>query len=113
MIDLLRIKDNVLNKYDTIPVVDTYYKEAGSLTSVVMKGFVSGLDVNGVSYAVLLPRSKADFLKYLVEFEDIASMKEAGRSPSIDISYKVTSNLVITGFALEKFDVGTFYPIFD
>ena len=108
----LRIKDNVLNKYDTIPVVDTYYKEAGSLTSVVMKGFVSGLDVNGVSYAVLLPRSKADFLKYLVEFEDIASMKEAGRSPSIDISYKVTSNLVITGFASEKFDVGTFYHIF-
>ena len=108
----LRIKDNVLNKYDTIPVVDTYYKEAGSLTSVVMKGFVSGLDVNGVSYAVLLPRSKADFLKYLVEFEDIASMKEAGRSPSIDISYKVTSNLVITGFVSEKFDVGTFYHIF-
>ena len=108
----LRIKDNVLNKYDTIPVVDTYYKEAGSLTSVVMKGFVSGLDVNGVSYAVLLPRSKADFLKYLVEFEDIASMKEAGRSPSIDISYKVTSNLVITGFASEKFDVGTIYHIF-
>ena len=108
----LRIKDNVLNKYDTIPVVDTYYKEAGSLTSVVMKGFVSGLDVNGVSYAVLLPRSKADFLKYLVEFEDIASMKEAGRSPSIDISYKVTSNLIITGFASEKFDVGTFYHIF-
>ena len=108
----LRIKDNVLNKYDTIPVVDTYYKEAGSLTSVVMKGFVSGLDVNGVSYAVLLPRFKADFLKYLVEFEDIASMKEAGRSPSIDISYKVTSNLIITGFASEKFDVGTFYHIF-
>lgn len=108
----LRIKNNVLNKYDTIPVVNTYYTEAGSLTSVVMKGFVSGLEVNGVSYAVLLPRSKADFLKDLVEFEDIASMKDAGRSPSLDISYKVTSHMIITGFASEKFDVGTFYHIF-
>ena len=108
----LRIKNDVLGKYDTIPIVDTYYKEAGSLTTVVMKGFVYGLEVNGDSYAVLLPRSKADFLKDLVEFDDIASMKEAGRSPSIDISYKVKSNLVITGFASEKFDVGTLYHIF-
>ncbi len=108
----LRIKNDVLGKYDTIPVVDTYYKEAGSLSSVVLKGFVSGLEVNGVSYAVLLPRSKDDFLKDLVEFDDIAAMKAAGKSPSIDISYKVTSDMVITGFASEKFDVGTFYHIF-
>ena len=108
----LRIKNDVLGKYDTIPVVSTYYEEAGSLTTVVMKGFVYGLEVNGDSYAVLLPRSKDDFLKDLVEFENVASMKAAGKSPSIDISYKVTSNLVITGFASEKFDVGTFYHIF-
>ena len=108
----LKIKNDVLGIYDTIPVVDTYYKEAGSLTSVVMKGFVYGLEVKGDSYAVLLPRSKDDFLKDLVEFENIESMKEAGRSPSIDISYKLTSDMVITGFASEKFDVGIFYHIF-
>lgn len=108
----LKIRNEVLNVYDTIPVVDTYYKEAGSLTSVVMRGFVYGLEVNGVSYAVLLPRSKADFLKDLVEFDDIATMKAAGKSPSIDISYKVKSDMVITGFASEKFDVGIFYHIF-
>lgn len=108
----LKIKNDVLGKYDTIPVVDTYYKEAGNLNSFVLRGFVCGWEVKGESYAVLLPRSKADFLKDLVEFEDIASMKEAGKSPSIDISYKVKSDMVITGFASEKFDVGTFYHIF-
>ncbi len=108
----LKIKNDVLGKYDTIPIVDTYYKEAGNLNSFVLRGFVCGWEVKGESYAVLLPRSKADFLKDLVEFEDIASMKEAGKSPSIDISYKVKSDMVITGFASEKFDVGTFYHIF-
>lgn len=108
----LCVKNNVSGKYDTIPVVDTYYKEAGSLTTVVLKAFVYGLEVNGESYAVLLPRSKDDFLKDLVEFENIASMKEAGKSPSIDISYKLKSDMVITGFASEKFDVGIFYHIF-
>jgi hypothetical protein len=108
----LRIRDDISSKYDTIPVVDTYYKAAGSPATIVLRGFVCGLELNGVSYAVLLPRSEEDFLKDLVEFENIASMKEAGKSPSIDISYKLTGDMTITGFASEKFDVGTFYHVF-
>lgn len=108
----LRIMSDVLGKYDTVPVLNTYYNEAGSLSTVVMKGFVCGIEVEGHSYAVLMPRSKADFLKDLVEFDDIATMKMAGKSPSIDINYKIKSTMTITGFASEKFDVGIFYHIF-
>ena len=108
----LRIYSDVLGRYDTVPVLDTYYKEAGSLTTVVLKAFVCGIEVGAKSYAVLMPRSKTDFLKNLVEFDDIASVKKAGKSPSLDISYKIQSAMTITGFASEKFDVGTFYHIF-
>ena len=106
----LRIYSDVLGKYDTVPVLNTYYEEG--LTTIVLKAFLCGIEVGGTSYAVLMPRSKADFLKDLVAFDDIASMKKAGKSPSIDINYKISSAMTITGFASEKYDVGTFYHIF-
>lgn len=110
----LKMKDELHNKNCTIPIVNTYYEEVGSPKNVIVCGFVCGYKVGEESYAVLMPRSKKDFLSEIVEFDNIADLKAAGRTPSRAISYKLNNSLVITGFTSKR-DAETkktFYTIF-
>ena len=110
----LKLKNEVTNKYHTIPVVNTYYAEVGSPQTAIVCGFVCGYKSGDKSYAVLMPRSKNDFLNEVMAFNNIADLKAAGRTPSHAISYKLTGPLAITGFTSEKFEdaKATFYKIF-
>ena len=110
----LKLKNEVTNKYNTIPVLNTFYAEVGSPQTAIVCGFVCGYKSGDKSYAVLMPRSKNDFLNEIMEFNNIAELKAAGRTPSRAISYKLTGPLAITGFTSEKFEdaKATFYKIF-
>ena len=110
----LKLKDALTNKTVIVPVVNKYYIEVGSPSTAIVCGFVCGYKVGNESYAVLMPRSKNDFLSDIVEFNSIADLKAAGRTPSRAISYKLNSALAITGFTSEKFEDtnATFYKIF-
>lgn len=108
----LRIKNTVAGKYDTVLVANTYYAEAGSPAEAIVCGFVGGYQYGENSYSALIPRSKYDFLSELMEFDNIAAMKDAGTTPSRDISYKLNSPMAITGFSSVTDNGYTVYMIF-
>ncbi len=110
----LKLKNVITNSDDIILVPNTYYVEAGSPTTAIVCGFVCGYKVGEESYAVLMPRSKNDFLPEVMEFDNIAALKAAGRTPSRAISYKLNNSVVITGFTSENYSdtKKTFYRIF-
>ena len=107
----LRLLNAVSAKYDTVLVANTYYVEAGSPKSTIVCGFVGGYEYGGESYTALIPRSKNDFLSEVMEFDNIAAMKAAGKTPSRAISYKINSAMAITGFTSVT-DMSVVYTIF-
>ncbi len=109
----LKLRNEVASRYDTVAVVSNHV-ELDDLKTAIICGFACEYEVNGVSYAVLYPRDKNDFLLELLEFDNIAAMKKAGKSPSRAVSYQINSAMAITGFASEEFEdtKTTFYRIF-
>ena len=108
----LRLQNVVAGKYDTVLVANTYYAEVGSPAEAIVCGFVGGYEYADTAYTALIPRSKTDFLSELMEFDNIAAMRDAGTTPSRDISYKLNSPMAITGFSSVTDNGYTVYMIF-